>query len=82
MEEKVRSLPKLDHNLKILYDITVSCEADCSILSMIKNKKFQSSLLEEGLDYISILSLENYITKLSYEEAEQKIHEKERGRCC
>ena len=48
-----------------------SCEAEgkFSKLAVIKNK-FRSTMLEEKLNYLSVLSTENHITKsLSYEEA-------------
>jgi hypothetical protein len=47
----------------------VCCDAErnFSKLSVIKQHKFRSTVLEEGLNYISVVSVENHVTKsLSY----------------
>ena len=49
--------------------IVVCCDAErnFSKLSVIKQHKFRSTVLEEGLNYISVVSVENHVTKsLSY----------------
>ena len=47
-----------------------SCEAEINYSKLSITKKNRSSMIEERMNYLPILSIENYITNsLSYEEA-------------
>lgn len=80
----IEVFPNLTTILKIYLTIPItSCEAErnFSKLSIIKNK-YRSTMLEDRLNYLAILSIENDITKsLTYyntikEFAEKKIRKK------
>jgi glucuronate isomerase len=77
----IEDFPNLTTILTIYMTLSISSEAERNFpkLSIIQNK-FRSTMLQERLNYLSVLSTENDITKsLSYDKKIREYAAKKQG---